>query len=776
LFLKSIILRGFKSFAKKSLLEFEKGINVIVGPNGSGKSNITDAISWVLGEQSAKSLRGTSMEDVIFKSKNEELSIADVSIIFDNKDKFLPLEFNEVKITRRVFQKGGSEYFINSTPSRLMDILDLTSERGIGRGLYTIVNQGQIDEITLIKPLERKIIIDEILGIAKHKQRRLLSKNKLAKVTSDIERISDLMLEVKRTMDPLEIESKKARKYFEILNILKNEEMSLFISELNDLNLAWELENERAIKLDTDIEKIKLKILEAENERTLYEKNFTEKKQVFESLKSKIENYNNFKNRFESNESLVESKKNIFATLVNVLNTQYAGIKNSLNQISDLPVMEINDIDAAAIKQKMAVLKDKIGIFYKDISSAVGDRKIPESIESQFHNIIDEIDAIEEYLEKNLNSRKIETGSISRTDYRKSSAGIEDLRNKIGARLEHIKKIQKYCIEKINQSENFLNVMLNLNNRIEQISADIYSGFDEIITEINSYNSKTSDFIKKINDLGLQRQGLENEHYKTGFQKEQIKEKVKILTEEVTETYNLPVEFIFKNFNASENKDKSKKTVRLLKNELKDYGSVNPNATTEYQILKERFNFLETQKEDLSESRKKLDFLILEISKKIDDAFNSKFEEINTYFKMYFKLLFPLGKGELTLQDLEIDGEKDFGIELRVDIGNSKTVPISLLSGGEKALVSIAFLFAVFSTNYSPFYVFDEIDASLDDMNLNRFVSLVKKFSDGRQIIIITHQKKTMEIADAIYGVTMQSSGFSKVVSEKVNRAYAEIN
>lgn len=776
MFLKSIILRGFKSFAKKSLLEFEKGINVIVGPNGSGKSNITDAISWVLGEQSAKSLRGTSMEDVIFKSKNEELSIADVSIIFDNKDKFLPLEFNEVKITRRVFQKGGSEYFINSTPSRLMDILDLTSERGIGRGLYTIVNQGQIDEITLIKPLERKIIIDEILGIAKHKQRRLLSKNKLAKVTSDIERISDLMLEVKRTMDPLEIESKKARKYFEILNILKNEEMSLFISELNDLNLAWELENERAIKLDTDIEKIKLKILEAENERTLYEKNFTEKKQVFESLKSKIENYNNFKNRFESNESLVESKKNIFATLVNVLNTQYAGIKNSLNQISDLPVMEINDIDAAAIKQKMAVLKDKIGIFYKDISSAVGDRKIPESIESQFHNIIDEIDAIEEYLEKNLNSRKIETGSISRTDYRKSSAGIEDLRNKIGARLEHIKKIQKYCIEKINQSENFLNVMLNLNNRIEQISADIYSGFDEIITEINSYNSKTSDFIKKINDLGLQRQGLENEHYKTGFQKEQIKEKVKILTEEVTETYNLPVEFIFKNFNASENKDKSKKTVRLLKNELKDYGSVNPNATTEYQILKERFNFLETQKEDLSESRKKLDFLILEISKKIDDAFNSKFEEINTYFKMYFKLLFPLGKGELTLQDLEIDGEKDFGIELRVDIGNSKTVPISLLSGGEKALVSIAFLFAVFSTNYSPFYVFDEIDASLDDMNLNRFVSLVKKFSDGRQIIIITHQKKTMEIADAIYGVTMQSSGFSKVVSEKVNRAYAEIN
>ena len=164
MYLKNITLRGFKSFAKKSQLIFNKGISVIVGPNGSGKSNIVDAISWVLGSQSAKSLRGSSMDDVIFRSKQEELAIAEVSLLFDNSDKFIPLAFNELKITRRVFQKGGSEYFINSAPSRLQDIQDIASERGIGKGLYTIINQGQIDDIALLKPLERKVLIDELIA------------------------------------------------------------------------------------------------------------------------------------------------------------------------------------------------------------------------------------------------------------------------------------------------------------------------------------------------------------------------------------------------------------------------------------------------------------------------------------------------------------------------------------------------------------------------------------------------------------------------------------
>lgn len=777
MYLKNITLRGFKSFAKKSHLDFEPGISVIVGPNGSGKSNIADAISWVLGEQSAKSLRGTSMEDIIFKSRNEELAIAEVSLVFDNKDKFLPLEFNDIKISRRVYQKGGSEYFINATPSRLSDILDITSDGGIGKGLYTIVNQGQIDETALSKPIERKKIIDEILGIAKHKQRRSRSKNKLIKVNSDIERIRDLMFEVKRTMDPLEIESKKAQKYFEVFNQLKEEEMSLFISDLNDLNESWEKENQGYDELESSVKKIKLKINEIENERNSYEEDFIIKQQSFENLKNKIENFNNYKNKFESNEFLIESKKNTFSTLNNILETQYLSIKNSVDPISSINMNQNNDLNSKIINEKINSLKNSLSQFYRKILSFIRDSSLMWELETEYNKIIDIIDSIDNYI--NINYLKESKDASEVFNLKKNAENnnkITELRKRINVRLENILKLQKYCSQMIERSENFLNVMLKLNKSIDDLSKRIYEGFDEIIYQINNYNSRTNQFLKIISNLQLEKQNLENELYKISFKKEQIKEKVKNLTEEIFENYNLPIEYISKNYHASENKEKTRKIVRTLRNELKSFGSINPNATSEFQVLSKRYNFLETQKNDLIESKNKLEAIIKEINKRIEDLFNHKFEEINSNFRLYFKLLFPLGKGELILQDVETDDEKDFGIELKVDIGNSKIVPISLLSGGEKALVSVAFLFSVFATNYSPFYVFDEIDASLDDMNLNRFITLVKSFSRGRQIIIITHQKRTMEIADSIYGVTMQSTGISKIVSEKVQKVNETVN
>ncbi|PIU29477.1 MAG: chromosome segregation protein SMC, partial [Candidatus Hydromicrobium americanum] len=267
MYLKNITLRGFKSFKNKSQLFFESGISVIVGPNGSGKSNVADAISWVLGEQSPKSLRGSSMGDVIFRSKNEEMGIAEVSLMFDNSNKLFNTEFRDVKFTRRVFTRGGSEYFINSSPCRLIDIQELTADTGIGRGLYIIINQGQINEIAVLKPIERKTIIDEVLGISKHKNRRDKSLSKLQKVKNDIERIDDLMEEIKRTMDPLEIEAKRAQKHSEIFNLLKDEEISLFIAHLNHLNNEWESENESYRTNKDELKEISSKILSIEKEK-----------------------------------------------------------------------------------------------------------------------------------------------------------------------------------------------------------------------------------------------------------------------------------------------------------------------------------------------------------------------------------------------------------------------------------------------------------------------------------------------------------------------------
>ena len=170
----------------------------------------------------------------------------------------------------------------------------------------------------------------------------------------------------------------------------------------------------------------------------------------------------------------------------------------------------------------------------------------------------------------------------------------------------------------------------------------------------------------------------------------------------------------------------------------------------------------------MAESKRELENIINDLNIEIKQFFNEKFQEINENFKFYFKILFPAGEGELIIKDSEDYEEDEFGIDIKADTGSNKSVSLQLLSGGEKALVSIAFLFSIFATNSSPFYIFDEIDAALDDANLDRFLTLVETFSENRQIIIISHQKKTMEIADIIYGFSMQSNGVTKIVSEKL--------
>ncbi len=784
MYLKNITLRGFKSFAKKSNLIFDQGISVIVGPNGSGKSNIADAISWVMGEQSAKSLRGTSMEDVIFRNKSEEYAIAEVSLLFDNSDKFLPLEFNEVKFTRRVFQKGGSEYFINSSPCRLSDILDITAESGIGKGLYTIINQGQIDDIALLKPSERKMIIDEILGIARHKLRREKSRARLERVRSDIDRINDLVSEVKRTLDPLEVESKKAQAYFEILNDLKEEEISLFICELNTLNNSWDEENNRYKEEKEKIEELTLKIEAIEKEKSNFETNHSEKQIIFQDLKSEIEAFNIVLNNIERLSSLSGSKKVIFNAFSNMFNTEHDSIsKNPFNILNTENIYSIkNSAGEKSVTEKMSVIFSNIEQFERDIMSRIKDPELVLHFSELISKLKNDFISLKELL---FSADRAEpsiknTGrpDIKKVNYPESgfSASMDSYEIILKQKLENIDAMRRLCQNKAAQAEKFIKLLETFKYFSEKAKDRLLIVFNEILEEINNYNTRSNEFLRKISDLSLARQNIDNELFKSDFRKEQIKERVKNLTEEIIDTYNLSMDYIFKNYKAASDIDKSRKTVRKLKNEIKSFGNVNPNATIEYKRVKERYDFLNFQKEDLEESGKKLEELIKNINDRIREIFNTKFEEINSNFRIFFKSLFPLGHGEMNLiKDSSYD-EDDYGIELSVDIGNNKMIPLSLLSGGEKALVSIAFLFSIFATNNSPFYVFDEIDASLDEMNLNRFTWLVKKFSEGRQVIIITHQKKTMEIANSIYGVTMQSNGISKIVSEKVDWQDAEIN
>jgi chromosome segregation ATPase len=765
-------LRGFKSFKNKSQLFFEPGISIIVGPNGSGKSNIADAVSWVLGEQSPKSLRGSSMGDVIFRSKEEEMGIAEVSLMFDNSDNLFNTEFRDVKFTRRVFARGGSEYFINSSPCRLLDIQEMTADSGIGKGLNIIISQGQINDIAVLKPVERKVIIDQILGISKHKTRRDKSIVKLQKVKSDIDRVSDLMEEIKRTMDPLEIEAKRAQKYAEISNSLKNEEISLFIARLKRLNENWESENRDYEDSKRKLKETEDQTLKVEDERNDLIKLIDKKAGEYEFWKNKTDRFNSERNSLSSIAALIESKKNVFGTLYNMFDLEYGGLERSTKSIEDRAGQKKDDILDDYYKEILKGLKKVdllISDFVKRLKEKIKDNKILDYIEDQGRSIQEELSSINREVEKKLKDRNLQ--GTGKDQGKKDKESITGFRK----RLQRINEVREICMTNLKRTQKLSLLLGKYMAASEKIKSSLYPEFERGKDLLSSDRGRISELDGKKDQLNTFRLSLENNIYKSDLKKEQIKEKVKAITDSISDDYNLSMEYALKSYSPSPDIGQSQEKVKKLKDQVKRYGSVNPNAAVEYGKIKKRYDFLAEQKLDLVESGKNLEELIKDINKKIADFFYKKFDEINKCFGRYFKILFPLGEGEMTLEKNRRTDDDEIGIDLRVDIGNNKFVPISLLSGGEKSLVSMAFLFSIYSINPSPFYVFDEVDAALDDVNIGRFLTLIKKFSEKQQIIIITHQKRTMEIADTIYGVTMQSNGISKIITEKIGK-YAEVN
>nr|MBO4517711.1 chromosome segregation protein SMC [Clostridia bacterium] len=266
-------LYGFKSFADKAEIKFGNGITGIVGPNGCGKSNVADAIRWVLGEQSAKSLRGSSMQDVIFAGtqNRKSLSYCEVSLFFDNSTRIFNIDFNEVIITRKLYRSGESEYFINKQPSRLKDIIDLLRECGIGKEGYTIIGQGKVEEIMSAKPEDRRVIFEEATGIAKFKSRKVESERKLERTRENIVRYSDILSEIENRLDPLEKQAEKAREFNELSEQLKFHELNTYIGKVDGVATAKSRINDRinGINEETELKRKELDAAQAENDKIL---------------------------------------------------------------------------------------------------------------------------------------------------------------------------------------------------------------------------------------------------------------------------------------------------------------------------------------------------------------------------------------------------------------------------------------------------------------------------------------------------------------------------
>ena len=271
MYLKRLEMQGFKSFAEKTVLEFMPGITTVIGPNGSGKSNISDAIRWVLGEQSMKSLRGAKSEDIIFAGtqNRKSLGFAEASLVFDNSDNRLPVEYQEVVVTRKIYRSGESGYYINKTPCRLKDILELFMDTGIGKDGYSIIGQGKIDEILSNKSEDRRHIFEEAAGVVKYRVRKAESEKKLEHTKLNLLRINDILAEIENNIEPLKAQSEKAKRFLDLREELKSIEIGLFIYNINSYKekLSKIIEDEEILKNDNNEATSKLESITALKEK-----------------------------------------------------------------------------------------------------------------------------------------------------------------------------------------------------------------------------------------------------------------------------------------------------------------------------------------------------------------------------------------------------------------------------------------------------------------------------------------------------------------------------
>lgn len=1190
MYLKRIESIGFKSFAEKTVIEFKNGITGVVGPNGSGKSNISDAIRWVLGEQSAKTLRGSKMEDVIFAgtSKRRPLGYAEVTLVLDNKDGQLPIDYSEVSITRRLFRSGESEYYINKTSCRLKDIRELFMDTGVGKDGYSIIGQGRIDEILSTKSEDRRNIFEEAAGIVKYKTRKEEAEKKLEKTNENLIRINDIISELDSQIEPLEEQSKKAEQYIKYSEKLKELEVNLFVREIDRLKeQISHIENQRNLiesqlkynedkrdelegkynqvkneieKMDNNIETVqnqkydtqnniekiegeinlnseKINIVKNEMTRLEDEKieieqriqKIKDEKRRIQSYSSELQNKLNGLNKEleEKNEVLskisssivekerdIEEKKgdvielfNLIAdrkSKINSIDTFNQNIEKRIrqiqNEIDDLEknkrenldnlnktILEIdkckkklnslyeekkheivnkrNIEDETSeilnmlndVKENIHVKESKCNLlkdmkneyegFYKSVKNTliavkndkslgrgvrgvvaelvkVGkkfERAIEVALGSSLQNIVTETEqdakSIINYLKKNnlgrvtflpmtsikgreLNAKErelikqkglvgigselisfdaqykdifnyllgrvvvVETidaginiarlcnfsfkivsldgdvinpgGSMTGGSYNSNYTNIlgrerqiEELRKEILSlkgkknsyesklivikdklkatdlkldgldaeineltinltKLENkemqeneennklIERIERYMGEKeqlIKEKDDSIENMENIRKELEELKNrnDLTQGnIDEMLKTFDEEKKKRDDLQRQLTDIRIKAasyeqevkslqdtlekleddetrlikdtQSKKNKYNENLNEINSLKEKLQLLTEKknnfkeqlleldikvkeikgdkskylqtfyaeqekinemnrkindlqksvttldvkstkyttqlesinskLWDEYELTYQMALKHKKDIESITKVQNEIKEIKSKIKTLGNVNLGSIEEYKRVKERYEFLKAQEEDLINAKASLNKVIKDMERKMKEQFKEKFEVIRNNFTEIFVKLFGGGKSDIYLVD-----ESDIlvsGIEILAQPPGKKLQNISLLSGGEKALTAIALLFAILKTKPTPFCVLDEIEAALDDANVYRFADYLREFSQETQFIVITHRKGTMESVDALYGVTMEEEGVSKLVSVKLTDKLTE--
>ncbi|GAB3067517.1 chromosome segregation protein SMC [Virgibacillus ainsalahensis] len=483
MYLKRLESVGFKSFAERINVDFVPGVTAVVGPNGSGKSNITDAIRWVLGEQSAKSLRGSKMEDIIFQGSDtrKPLNIAEVTLVLDNQDKELPLDYEEVSVTRRVYRSGDSEFYMNKQSCRLKDIVDLFMDSGLGREAFSIISQGKVEEILSSKAEERRTIFEEAAGVLKYKQRKKKAEYKLTETQSNLSRVEDIIHEIEQQIAPLEQQAEKAKRYNKLKEELKQKEIALLITEIEKLHDEWEalkkkLEKEKTeeIKRKTAIQK---KNAALENERQEIQKlddsveeaqsSLLEVTQVLEQYEGKKHLLHERAKHFEQNRQKLKKQKEEAAVRIGKLHDELVK-ENKL-------LFELQTVKKKT-KSETKKLEQKLSVANENISEKI------ENLKSDYIELLNNQAAKRN--ERQTISQQLQQFDAKKDKQTNKFRELLQLREETTANLDQtklkFKAQEKHCVEKENQIIQLKKEIEQGRNDLEESQTKLHKGYQHI--------------------------------------------------------------------------------------------------------------------------------------------------------------------------------------------------------------------------------------------------------------------------------------------------------
>ena len=790
---KKIQLNGFKSFAEKTDFLIEDGLTGIVGPNGCGKSNIVESLRWVMGETSAKSMRGSGMEDVIFSGTSNKASknIAEVLVSVANNSNEGPVQFREleeVNIRRKIEKDKGSKFYINDKEVRARDVQMFFADLSTGAHSPSMISQGRIGALVTAKPTDRRAILEEAAGISGLHVRRHEAELRLNAAENNLKRADELRKQQERQLANLQKQAEEATKYKNISDEIKKIEAGLYYLKLLDIDKEIRVESEINTEAEDEVSGINDKIsnieklINSEVDKTapLREKNIenlskiqrlnlelqsldeenTRTQEEIENIKKNLQTFDDDINRergiiidANSNEKRLKEEKN---ELIEVDSKYYETEKKSNDDLNyaknklDLEIDKVKELINLKENEEAIIVLDKCKMLIKEYAESF----------SKNQNI--KKDSIKRNERINIIDKEIESWKNLLSNSERMVNELTERKDRLNLQLGKLGNQPNLQAERKGQISEGLRIAEK--EKIEN---------DDII---NSTDEKIENLRNQLNEIQEQSIQIRERKASSGATIEGLKKRKNDLVDRITSELNLTEENILENSNLFGKEEipdavNQEDLLDKKKQEREKLGSVNLKADEETNRYEKEIKKMEEDRADLVTAIIKLKESISELNQKGRERLIEAFEKVDRKFNEVYTKLFNGGNAKLELVDS--DDPLEAGLEMLVSPPGKRLQSITLLSGGEQALTALSLIFAVFLTNPSPICVLDEVDAPLDDANVTRFCSLLEELTKitNTKFIIVTHHALTMSRMNRLYGVTMPEKGISQLVAVDLQKA-----